>query len=313
MSDELIIAVVLGAILLIDAVLLIRGAFQWQQRKARLQAGVEEAELPQRTFRLTDVWFALQIAVVMLLFATFILLIVLGVLFPKFREASANGLRFAEPETVLYFILPFAILQNIVLFFVPVACIVFKYRLSLAQIGLPALPTRRDWVWGIGLGIVVIGVSLVIGSGLEAMAERYQHLPWVRTLLEYERNNPVAEIVQTLPKLGVSGLIFAVLSIGISPGFGEEMFFRGFLFPALKERCGVIGSIILSAVFFTLPHTYALGLLPVFLMGILLAVVYHRTGSLWIPILIHITNNTASVIATFLFPDAMGGSGTPSG
>jgi hypothetical protein len=97
-------------------------------------------------------------------------------------------------------------------------------------------------------------------------------------------------------------LLLAVLGIGVSAGLGEEMLFRGFLFNILKRRFGLAAGLVVSGLLFAAPHTYVLGLLPVFLMGLVLAWIYHNSGSLWVPVIVHATNNSVLVLLAYFFP-----------
>jgi membrane protease YdiL (CAAX protease family) len=244
----------------------------------------------------TDIWFGAQITLIVLAFAVVPLFLIYLAVDPN------PSSKLDSPKALLYFVLPSVILQNVVFFGVPAVYIVAKYGQRLRDIGLPALPRGRDWTAGLILGAVGFLAAHLVGAGIEVLAERFRHIEWVRAALEYESSNPVAQIVAALPKLGLTGLILAVLGIGIGAPLGEEMFFRGFAFNALKRRFGVTAGLIVSALLFTLPHTYVLGLLPVFLLGMLLAWTYHNSGSLWVPIIIHATNNTASVLLAFFVP-----------
>jgi len=79
----------------------------------------------------------------------------------------------------------------------------------------------------------------------------------------------------------------------------EELWFRGFLFPALaKSRLGVAGAAMVSSALWASMH---LGYPPqvlvlVFLIGLMLTSVLLRSGSLWLPILCHAAYNGSSFL-----------------
>ena len=78
----------------------------------------------------------------------------------------------------------------------------------------------------------------------------------------------------------------------ILPPLVEELMFRGLLYPALRERWGVAGGVILSAAIFALVHpTLPGGFLPLWSMGAIWAFTYERRGSLLPGILMHALNN----------------------
>lgn len=77
----------------------------------------------------------------------------------------------------------------------------------------------------------------------------------------------------------------------------EELFFRGFVMPGLVARWGVVGAAVVSALIFALFHLHPGVLVPIFLTGLLLAGLYHRTGSLWPPVIAHAGQNAVALLA----------------
>ena len=108
---------------------------------------------------------------------------------------------------------------------------------------------------------------------------------------------------QTLPdELGVDGsIVNALLVIGlvtvIAP-LGEELFFRGFFYGALRNWRGPILAAILSGAVFGLVHAGSspIGYLaPLAFFGIGLCLLYEWTGSLYPPIALHALNNSIAL------------------
>lgn len=78
----------------------------------------------------------------------------------------------------------------------------------------------------------------------------------------------------------------------------EEMLVRGFLFAGWsRSRLGVKGTILLTSLGWAVVHLQYdfYGCLIIFVHGILLGIARHRTGSIWVPFLMHAVMN---VIAT---------------
>lgn len=286
------VAVVLG----IDLALLLHAGFHRHTHNRPVFAA---------RWSLADIWFGAQYALVITLLLGMLLLVIVSNFLPHV-QVNLEQFELSDPQTLLYFVLPITILQNVVFFAVPAGFIVLKYETRLLDIGLPPFPTARDWKVGLSIGILALLVGSGIGWGMDRLAETYRSIPWVEKALQFEQANPVAEIVRALPSLSYPGLVMAVLAIGIGAAIGEETFFRGFVFNALKLRFGLGPALFVSALLFTLPHTYSIGLVPVFLLGVLLAWLYNRTNSLWIPIIIHATNNTFQVVAAFFWPGLLG-------
>ncbi|HET9753045.1 MAG TPA: type II CAAX endopeptidase family protein [Myxococcales bacterium] len=82
-----------------------------------------------------------------------------------------------------------------------------------------------------------------------------------------------------------------VLTVTIAAPLGEELFFRGFAFPALAKDWGVLAAMVVSGVLFSALHLDAVGFLGLLEIGILLAALRWWTGSLWASILGHAVNN----------------------
>lgn len=112
----------------------------------------------------------------------------------------------------------------------------------------------------------------------------------------------IAELVRQ------AGWPLAVLTIGIAGPIAEEIWLRGFLQSALaKSRLGFWKAGLLTAALFAVLHAaqYALVLLvPIFMLGVILIWALGVTGSLWVPIMIHIGNNVLALFALWMWPPA---------
>jgi uncharacterized protein len=93
----------------------------------------------------------------------------------------------------------------------------------------------------------------------------------------------------------------ALLVLAIIPAIGEEMFFRGILLRFVKKYTRTMAfPIIITAAVFAYAHTNVYGFVSIFLAGVLLAVIYNLTGSLWCSILAHVFFNGFQVILSYL-------------
>ncbi|HXF83995.1 MAG TPA: CPBP family intramembrane glutamic endopeptidase [Anaerolineales bacterium] len=77
----------------------------------------------------------------------------------------------------------------------------------------------------------------------------------------------------------------------------EEIFFRGFLFQGFRQRYGLVPGILISSLIFGLAHMDPTSLIPTFLLGAVLAYIYHRSNSVWPGIILHFLVNAFSVCA----------------
>jgi uncharacterized protein len=94
------------------------------------------------------------------------------------------------------------------------------------------------------------------------------------------------------------GLIHPAVAVGAVVIFGpisEELFFRGVVFNAWLREYGYRVALIGSGLLFGVVHMSLVGFVPFVLLGILLAELYRRTGTLLAPIALHVAFNGISV------------------
>ena len=109
---------------------------------------------------------------------------------------------------------------------------------------------------------------------------------------------PVVELF--LREKGAAFLTFSGLFAAIVGPVIEELFFRGFLYGAFKKYIGVFWAMVVTAAVFAALHTHIIGFLPIMALGILLAYLYEKTGTLVSSITVHIIHNLSMIFLVFL-------------
>ena len=98
---------------------------------------------------------------------------------------------------------------------------------------------------------------------------------------------------------GLAAIVAGFLIVAAAP-LSEELFFRGFMYGGLRRRLPVWAAAGVSGIVFGLVHYTgpdSIGVVPqLAVLGILLAWLYERTGSLWPPILLHLLNNSLALV-----------------
>lgn len=86
----------------------------------------------------------------------------------------------------------------------------------------------------------------------------------------------------------------AIVMVSIGAPLSEELLCRGFLFSALaKSRLGTLGAALITSAGFASVHLYSpIGMIQVFVIGLLFAWVLIRTGSLRVTMVCHALFNT---------------------
>lgn len=97
--------------------------------------------------------------------------------------------------------------------------------------------------------------------------------------------------------LGDFSILFSLAMLALTPALCEELLFRGYVQRQAERGLGAAGGILLSGTIFGLYHMRLTQVLPLSLLGLYLAYLAWRTGSLWIPIVIHFLNNALAVFA----------------
>jgi uncharacterized protein len=139
------------------------------------------------------------------------------------------------------------------------------------------LPPPRQWVPLLFLNIPILLFS--IGTGQLIFYLLYLYQP---SLLEQIF---LSEGGGTRSSLYY--LVYLIVVVIIAPLF-EEIFFRGFILQRFAIKWGNGVAIVLSSIFFGLLHLNPIGL---FLFSIVMSLAYFKTNCLWVPIVMHATNN----------------------
>ena len=120
-----------------------------------------------------------------------------------------------------------------------------------------------------------------------------------------------AENVQSTYQAGASGgmlsIVFTLLAGAIVTPLGEEAFFRGVVANALLARYGAWIGIIVSAAIFAIAHGINIILPIAFVIGILTALLYRASGSIWPGVVLHGVNNAASLVVPLAITAIIGG------
>lgn len=99
----------------------------------------------------------------------------------------------------------------------------------------------------------------------------------------------------TFGDLALYLLLFAVL-----PAVGEELLFRGVVMRfAYHNSKNIHFAVLFSAGIFGLAHGSVYHFVPIMLAGVMLGYIYYLSGSLWLSMLAHFTNNALAVLGLF--------------
>jgi membrane protease YdiL (CAAX protease family) len=136
---------------------------------------------------------------------------------------------------------------------------------------------------GIGCGLLVGGYSLIILHNL--------------ILFVLGVDTQGEEIVKMFAGLN-SPIWFFIVGAVFAP-LVEEIFFRGFLFQGFRARYGWPAGMLLSSAIFAAAHLDLVALIPTFILGNVLAFIYHRSNSVWPGIILHFLVNAFGLFSAY--------------
>lgn len=155
-------------------------------------------------------------------------------------------------------------------------------------------PVNSKTLW---LSIVFITVSL---PGITLLASLNAEIPLPQWMVDKEKE--MEALMKTFLITDNFSVFFVnFLMVAILPAFGEELFFRSIL---QKYFCRLTGRIFLgvliTSILFSAIHFQFQGFIPRVLLGLIFGYFYIWSGSIWVPIVMHLFNNGIACIAYFL-------------
>lgn len=167
---------------------------------------------------------------------------------------------------------------------------IIKFKSGLAGLGLTLKSIKRDLRIAIGGYLTIIPVlaiiMLIVFVGLKV--SNYEPPETKAFEILYKTNGPKILFVLT-----------ALVTI-IGP-IAEELFFRGFAYPVFRKRLGVRNAILLVSAVFAMLHMNIVSFFPILALGVLLAYLYEKTGSMIPSITVHVIHNSAVIFFVYLY------------
>ncbi len=211
--------------------------------------------------------------------------------------AGGFGLFVVGSLAVAQLIGPITILASLALYLLNFLCFagaayflgVRRQGLSWAEFGLR--PFAWQWLLvALGLALAILPlraaaafvVQMLFGGGLAQMQTRM-------------------DIVAPAGSLGVN-FVVTLVGAGLLAPVAEELYFRGLLhrwfWARFPNRTWL--RVLLSSTLFALGHIDTLGVVAsTFFLGVLCALAYERSRSLWLSIAIHAVNNSLAVLLLY--------------
>lgn len=160
--------------------------------------------------------------------------------------------------------------------------------LPFAQFGLSWAALRAHWRLGVVGGLALFLTTVLLAALLRQVGLNPSQ---ARLFAGVRTADPLALV------------LFVLVSAGVAP-LVEELFFRGFVFGVYRRFYGRLKAYVFSAVYFAVVHYNPLVnpevVLPVAVIGLALAYLYERSGSLVPAVIAHGLNNGLAALALVL-------------
>jgi membrane protease YdiL (CAAX protease family) len=134
-----------------------------------------------------------------------------------------------------------------------------------------------------GCGLLIVGYGIIFIHNLILMALGFD-----------TQGDEITQLFELIENPVWFFLVGAVLAPLV-----EEIFFRGFLFQGFRAKYGWVSGMLLSSLIFAIAHLDPASLIPTFVLGNLLAYLYHRSNSVWPGVLLHVLVNTFGLASVY--------------
>lgn len=246
-------------------------------------------------------------ALLLLILVLFVILNILGILLaiPFFGLDYILKLSQAYDytnKTNINFLKYMQIISQFGLFILPAYCFAYLYnRKPMQYLALNSWPGKDS----LGISILIIVVAIPFVNYLVGWNEQMSLPEYMSGIENWMREMESQAALMTNAFLHVDslgGLVVNLLIIALFAAIGEELLFRGVLLKILLGGMKNIHlAVIISAVIFSAFHGQFYGFIPRAILGLLFGYIYVWSGSLWIPILLHLLFNSVSVIVAYLY------------
>ncbi len=170
---------------------------------------------------------------------------------------------------------------------------VIYYKEPLAALGISAKNFLKNVAYGVVGYIALVPVLILMLVIIALIINITKYVP---------ERQPVVELF--LKEKGVAFLTYSSLFAAIIGPIIEELFFRGFLYGALKKYIGIFWAMLVTAILFAALHAHIVGFFPIMALGMLLAYIYEKTGTLVSSVTVHMIHNLSMVFLVFLVKQA---------
>ncbi|MCB0395585.1 MAG: CPBP family intramembrane metalloprotease [Flavobacteriales bacterium] len=191
--------------------------------------------------------------------------------------------------------------QHLGLFITP--ALLFGYLAQRAPVRYLSLDIKPD----VRLIIVAIMLMICVQPVVSWVGEWNAGLKLPESMASLENTirvmeDSAAELTKAILLTSDTGmLLINMFLLALIPAIGEEMIFRGILQRQVMKGMGKAHlAVWTTAILFSFFHFQFFGFFPRMILGAMLGYLFLWSGSLWLPIAAHFTNNLLGIVIYFL-------------
>lgn len=181
-------------------------------------------------------------------------------------------------------LLSLSLIVNILTCFYVFYIIRVEYGLPVTSLGFTTRNWKSDVIIGLKHYLIVLPVIIIAGVVVDFVLRMFGIAPEQQDIINKILNEDSFWVLAFM-------FFFGMLAAPVV----EELLFRGFLQSAVRTTFGKLKAILISGFLFALIHLNAHVFLQIFILGLLLAYLFEKTGSLIAPITVHVCHNTATL------------------
>ncbi|OHB36475.1 MAG: hypothetical protein A2Y08_01070 [Planctomycetes bacterium GWA2_40_7] len=205
---------------------------------------------------------------------------------PVFLRVSKQilGLDLVEVFGQNTILLGLSLIVNILTCFYVFYIIRVEYGLPVTSLGFTTRNWKSDVIIGLKHYLIVLPVIIIAGVVVDFVLRMFGIAPEQQDIINKILNEDSFGVLAFM-------FFFGMLAAPVV----EELLFRGFLQTAVRTTFGKLKAILISGFLFALIHLNAHVFLQIFILGLLLAYLFEKTGALIAPITVHVCHNTATL------------------
>jgi uncharacterized protein len=314
-----------GAVTIAGAVLSVLGVLVFTG--ALILEGAEPAFEPSPV-ALTALMLAAGAGLAVLGSLAFLLGLTLYVLVPAFSGPQRATQDYGSHRVVLACTLLAAVIGNLlaVLYFIPVI-----FLLPFGLSGVPDANLGSQLLSPVGIAVAALSLDVALLAIVYVRVVRPGAISWGRMGLQSRHlgrylllgllagvvlflTSSVLELLlsqlgvrqtqtqlfQSVRTASIPEFALVLMAGAVAAPIAEEIFFRGYIFRAYLDQKGLKRAFFFSAALFAVIHLNIPAMIPIFVMGLLLAYFYYRTGSIIPSIVAHGVNNATAFVLLYL-------------